>query len=160
MQVKHNSWIITLTLVLGIMLTIMPMPLALEAFRPDWALIILIYWSLALPLRVNVGKAWLVGFILDVLLGTIVGVNAGIYALTIYISAVNYQKIRNFSVWQQALVVGILVALNHLLLFWLQHFLKAATFNSSYLYPALTATFIWPWAFMLLRRVRRHFQVK
>jgi rod shape-determining protein MreD len=160
MQVKNNGWIIIATILLGVMLTIMPMPLVFEGFRPDWALLIIIYWSLALPHRANIGIAWVTGFLLDVLLGSVLGINAAVFAVIVYISAVNYQKIRNFSLWQQALITGVLVALYHLLWFWLQHFLTDITFNISYLYPAFTAILVWPWAFLLLRKVRRQFQVK
>ena len=38
-------------------------------------------------------------------------------AISVYIVAGNFQKIRNFSVWQQALIVGVLSALYHLLFF-------------------------------------------
>jgi rod shape-determining protein MreD len=118
------------------------------------------YWSIALPNKVNVFTAWILGFIIDVLLGSVLGVHAGAMALCIYIAAVNYQKIRNFSLWQQALIVSVLSALYHLLTFWLEHFLTNVPFLISYLYPVITSLIIWPWAFLLLRKVRRHFLIK
>ncbi len=135
------------------------MPLDVDAFRPDWVLIVLIYWSLALPSRVNVVTAWVTGFILDVLLGSTLGVHAAAMALSVYIAAVNFQKIRNFSLWQQALIVGVLAALYHLLVFWMQRLLTDVVFLPSYLYPVLTSIVLWPWVFLLLRKVRRHFKI-
>lgn len=138
----------------------MPMPLSVDAFRPDWVLIVLVYWCLALPNKINIITAWLMGFILDVLLGSVLGVHAAAMALSVYIVVVNFQKIRNFSVWQQALIIGVLAALYHLLVFWLQRFLTDAVFLTSYLYPVITSVILWPWVFLLLRRVRRHFKIK
>lgn len=156
----NNGWIIIVTILLAVMLSIMPMPFKVSIFRPDWALLVLIYWSIALPNRVNVGVAWLVGIFMDVLLGAVLGLHGFVFAVVVYLATVNFQKIRNFSVLQQALVVAILVALYHLLLFWLQHFLTDITFHVSYLYPIFSTLLVWPWLFMLLRKTRRQFKVR
>ncbi len=152
--------IILLTFLVALMASIMPLPLSVDAFRPDWVLVVLLYWCLALPTRVNVITAWVMGFILDVLLGSTLGVHAGAMAISVYIVAGNFQKIRNFSVWQQAMIVGVLSALYHLIVFWLQRFLTDAIFLPSYLYPVLTTIVLWPWAFLLLRKIRRNFRIK
>ncbi|PCH97793.1 MAG: rod shape-determining protein MreD [Gammaproteobacteria bacterium] len=156
----HNGVIILLTLLIALMASIMPLPLSADAFRPDWVLIVLIYWCMALPGRVNIITAWVMGFLLDVLLGSVLGVHAAAMAIAVYIVAENFQKIRNFSIWQQALITGVLAALYHLVVFWLQRFLIDITFLTSYLYPVITTIVLWPWVFYLLRKVRRHFSIK
>ncbi|MDP7593557.1 MAG: rod shape-determining protein MreD [Litorilituus sp.] len=155
----HNGIIVILTLVIALMATIMPLPLSVDAFRPDWVLIILIYWTMALPSRVNIITAWMMGLLLDVLLGSVLGLHAAAMAIAIYIVAENFQKIRNFSLWQQAFITGVLSALYHLVVFWSQRFLIDVTFLSSYLYPVITSVILWPWMFLLLRKVRRHFSI-
>ena len=156
----HNGVIILLTLLIALMASIMPLPLSVDAFRPDWVLIVLIYWCMALPDRVNIISAWTLGFLLDVILGSVLGVHAAAMAIAVYIVADNFQKIRNFSVWQQALITGVLSALYHLVVFWLQHFLMDVAFLSSYLYPVITSIILWPWVFYLLRKIRRNFIIK
>jgi len=151
-MLAHNGIIILLTLLLALIATIIPMPLSVDAFRPDWVLVVLMYWCLALPSRVNVITAWVIGFMVDVLLGSILGIHAAASAITIFIIAENFQKIRNFSIWQQSIIVGILAGM--------QHFLTDAVFLSSYLYPVITTVIVWPWALFLLRKIRRHFQIK
>lgn len=152
--------IILLTFLVALMASIMPLPLSVDAFRPDWVLVVLLYWCLALPARVNVISAGVMGFILDVLLGSTLGVHAGAMAIAIYIVAGNFQKIRNFSLWQQSMIVGVLSALYHLIVFWLQRFLTDAVFLPNYLYPVITTIILWPWAFLLLRKIRRNFRIK
>lgn len=156
----HNGVIIFFTLLIALMASIMPMPLSADAFRPDWVLIVLMYWCMALPGRVNIITAWVMGFLLDVLLGSVLGVHAAAMAISIYIIVVNHQKIRNFSILQQALITGVLVALYHLVVFWLQRFLIDIIFLTSYLYPVVTTIILWPWVFYLLRKVRRNFSIK
>lgn len=156
----NNGIIILFSMLLALIASIIPMPLQVDAYRPDWVLVVLVYWGIALPSRVNVVSAWMMGFLLDVLLGSTLGVHAAAMALSVYIATVNYQKIRNFSVWQQALIVGVIAALYHLLVFWMQRFLTDAVFLPSYLYPVATTILLWPWAFLLLRKIRRHFKIK
>lgn len=156
----HNGVIILFTLLIALMASIMPMPLSVDAFRPDWVLIVLMYWCMALPGRVNIVTAWIMGFILDVLLGSVLGVHAAAMAISIYIVVGNHQKIRNFSIWQQALIIGVLAALYHLVVFWLQRFLIDVVFLPNYLYPVITTIVLWPWLFYLLRKVRRSFSIK
>lgn len=155
----HNGVMILLTLLIAVLASIMPLPLSVDAFRPDWVLIVLIYWCMALPGRVNIITAWVMGFLMDVLLGSVLGVHAAAMAISVFIVVGNYQKIRNFSIWQQALITGVLSALYHLIVFWLQRFLIDATFISSYLYPVVTTVVLWPWVFYLLRKIRRHFSI-
>jgi len=156
----HNGIIVIFTLLIALMASIMPLPLSVDAFRPDWVLIVLLYWTMALPGRVNIITAWIMGFLLDVLLGSVLGVHAAAMAIAIYIVAESFQKIRNFSVWQQALITGVLAALYHLVVFWLQRFLIDVVFLTSYLYPVITTIILWPWMFLLLRKVRRNFSIK
>ncbi len=159
-MLANSGIIIILTLLLALIANIMPMPLNIDAFRPDWVLAVLIYWCIALPSRVNIITAWIMGLLIDILLGSILGIHAAAMALSVYIAAVNYQKIRNFSLWQQALIVGVLSALYHLVVFWLQRILLDVIFLPSYLYPVLTTIILWPWAFLLLRKIRRQFKIQ
>lgn len=158
-MLSNNGIMIVFTLLLGLMLTIMPMPLTINAFRPNWILLVMVYWSMALPSKVNIYTAWFLGVIIDILLGSVLGVHAAAMAIIIYISAENYQKIRNFSLWQQSLIVGILAALYNLLTFWMEHFLTQVPFLISYLYPVITTIIAWPWVFLILRKIRRHFLI-
>lgn len=156
---SQGGYLIMLTLLITLIMSIIPLPLMVVAYRPDWTLLVLIYWALALPHRVNVGVAWLNGFLLDVLLGTILGTHALSFAIVIYVAGANYQKIRNFSVWQQALIIGLFLALHHLLVYWFSHFLSDTYFLPQYLYPVLPGMIVWPWVFWMLRKFRRQFSI-
>ena len=155
MKARSNNFVIWITIIVSLMLTIMPLPIGFDEFRPNWTLLVLIYWVLALPNRVNVLFAWLIGFIIDVLLGSVLGVNAFATALVVYVTANNFQKIRNFSLLQQSLIVGVFITLYHLSVFWIQRFVIDVDFSISYLKPVLTSIPMWPVVFLLLRKIRR-----
>lgn len=155
----QGGYLIAFTLLITLILSIVPMPILIKAYRPDWTLLVLLYWTIALPHRVNVGVAWFCGFLLDILLGTVLGVHALSCAAVIYIAGLNYQSIRNFSMVQQSLSVGLLLALHHLLVYWLSYFLSSTYFLPEYIYPVAPGILLWPWIFYILRRFRRQFHI-
>ena len=61
-MLAHNGVIILLTLLLALVLSIIPMPLSIDAFRPDWVLVVVLYWVIALPNRLNIITAAVMGF--------------------------------------------------------------------------------------------------
>lgn len=103
----HGKGSIYLTILLALLLTILPLPAIIDPYRPDWLTLVIVYWVIALPHRVNVGTAWIAGLLLDILMGSTLGVRALALAIMAYVAAMQFQKVRNFSVWQQAVVVGI-----------------------------------------------------
>ena len=156
---QFRNYAIALSIIAALVLQIMPMPVLADQLRPDWVLLVLSYWALALPNRVNVGVAFINGLVLDILLGTSLGIHSFAMCISIFVLAANYQRLRNYSVWQQAVVIGILAALYHLIVFWLQHLLTDIYFLFTYLWPVLTSMLIWPWLFLLLRKVRRQLRI-
>lgn len=156
---KLRRFVIALSIIIALVLQIVPMPLTVDQYRPDWVLLVLSYWTLALPNRVNVGMAFFVGLILDVLLGTSLGVHSFALCISIFVLAANYQRLRNYSIWQQAVIIGTLSSLYHLIIFWLQHLQTDVNFLFDYLWPVITTMMVWPWIFALLRKVRRQFRI-
>ncbi|EWH11605.1 rod shape-determining protein MreD [Catenovulum agarivorans DS-2] len=152
--------LIALSLLLTLILAMAPLPSYVEAFRPDWVLLVLFYWAIALPHRINVGSAFVVGVLYDILLGNVLGLHALLLSLVVYIAAVNHLTIRNLSIWQQALIVAMVSAFYHLVDYWIQHFLTTVYFLPELLWPAVTNAFIWPWAFLLLRKYRRKLRIR
>ncbi|WP_395339884.1 rod shape-determining protein MreD [Ningiella sp. W23] len=156
---KGNSTFIFTSIMIGLVLQIIPMPAQADVYRPDWLLLILCYWAMALPNRVSVGIAGLTGVILDLLYGTALGVHSFALAIPIFIVATNYQRMRNQSILQLALTVGVLSFVYHLLIYWLQFWLTSIEFRIEFLWPSISSVLIWPWMFWLLRKFRRKFGV-
>lgn len=156
---RKRNLVIWLSILIALVLQIVPLPSQVDVYRPDWVLVVLAYWSMALPHRVNVGVAFLTGVAMDVLVGTTLGIHSLGLSLSVYILAANYQRLRNYSVWQQAIIIGLMSSLYHLMTFWVQHLLTDIYFQVDYLWPVLTSMVLWPWVFWLLRRTRRQFSI-
>ncbi len=146
---------IVLTILFAMVLQLLPLPTALELARPEFVLLVLIYWSMALPNRVGVAVAWVVGLFVDVLLGTTLGINALSYALVIYVIARFYLQLRQYPHWQQALLIFTLALLAQLITV----LMTANSQGVYFLLPAVISALVWPLNYLALRLVRRTFNV-
>ncbi|MBI3571209.1 MAG: rod shape-determining protein MreD [Gammaproteobacteria bacterium] len=143
------------TFAAAVILAIMPFPVWAEPFRPDWVGLVLIYWCLAIPERVSVGTGWLLGFIQDILYGSLLGSNALAKTLVAFLAVRLHLQLRMFPRWQQAVsVLGLLVA-NQLLVLWIRGAIGQAPETISYWTPSVVGALLWPWLFVILRDLRR-----
>lgn len=156
----HGGWAIALSFVAALMLTMLPLPDWAALFRPEWVAMVLIYWCLALPDRVGVGVGWSVGLLLDVVRGALLGQNALALALVAYLTLHLHRRIRIYPLWQQSLFVLLMVALNQMLVLWVKGVSGQPPDDWLYWLPSLTSMLFWPWAFLILRDLRRQYQVR
>jgi rod shape-determining protein MreD len=158
--VEHrNGVIIALAFVLALGLTVMPLPVWAQDFRPQWVTLVLIYWCLALPQRVGIGTAWSVGLLQDVLTGTLLGQHALSLTITAFLTMHLHQRIRIFPLLQQSLSVLVLLLVERLLSLWVIGATGQPTPTLWYWMPVFIGTLLWPWVFIILRNLRRRFDV-
>ena len=116
-NMQSNWFVIPVSFVLAFMLTLLPMPGWAVWLRPAWVLMVLIFWAMSAPERVNVGTAWIIGIILDVLLGSLLGEHAFALTIVTYIVVRMYSRLRMFPLIQQGLSIFLLVFLYQFILF-------------------------------------------
>ncbi len=141
------------------MLDVMPLPEWAVDARPAWIALVLIYWCMALPERVGIGIAWVLGLLLDVLEGTLLGQHALGLVVIAYITLQTHRRVRVFPLLQQAVLVGLLLLLYLLLALWVMGIVGRPIGQWSYWLPALTSMVLWPWIFIVLRDLRRKYNV-
>lgn len=154
-----GGWVIVLSFVLAFMLTLLPLPDYVRPFRPEWSALVLIYWCLALPERVGVGTAFGVGVLLDVMTGTLLGQHALGFSIIAYLTLALHRRIRVFPVRQQAFTVLVVLLLYQLLRLWVMGVTGHPPHSWTYWTAALTGTLLWPWIYIIMRTVRRHYKV-
>jgi len=161
MQKKpHAIWVIFLTFSIAYLLAIVPFPDWAMNYRPEWVPMVLIYWVMALPYRVGIGWAWVVGLLLDILEGSILGVNALSLVILAYVTLSLHQRMRMFTTFQQSGLMLALIGLNVMICNWLQIITdQTVSANLMFLMASVTSAIIWPSLFQLLRQIRRSFDV-
>jgi rod shape-determining protein MreD len=158
-QQAHGYWLILATLVAAYVLAVVPMPLWLMWARPEWVALVLIYWTIALPHRVGILTALVAGVLLDTLEGAVLGQNAFSLVVVALLCLTLYQRLRVFSVLQQAGMVFVLVGINQLVCQWVQNLEGVGGPTLLFLLPAVSSAMVWPVVLYTLRRLRRHYMV-
>jgi rod shape-determining protein MreD len=158
-QSAQGWWVVVLSFFCAMLLNIVPMPEWMQWARPEWVALVLIYWVIAIPQRIGVVTAWLLGMLLDSIEGAVLGQNALSLSVVAYFSAILYQRLRMYAIWQQAMVVCILIAINQFIGQWVQNLGGSGAASLLFLLPALVSALLWPWVMLLLRHVRRHYRV-
>ena len=155
----QSLWVIFGTLVTAFVLTLLPLPTWAAPYHPQWVLLVLLYWAMALPHRVSIGIAWLAGLFLDVIEETLLGQNALSMSLAVYIVTKLHQRLRLFPRWQQAMLVLGLTFLHQTIGLCVRITIDQPPVEGGYWLPVLTTAAFWPWVFVVLRDVRRRFLV-
>ena len=132
------------TFIVALMLTVAPLSDSLEAFRPDWIVLVVIYWAMMLPRNYSVGVAWLLGIVLDVAQGTLLGQHALALCVIAYITVKFHLLLRVFPISQLTATVFVLLAVYQFLLFWINGVVGVSASAAYYWGPVLTGTIVWP----------------
>ncbi len=151
---------IIISLIIGLALTMLPLPRALDIIRPDWLALIIIFWALSAPRSYGVGIAFLVGIVLDVSQGTLLGQHALGLTVIAYITARFHLQMRVFPLLQLTAFVFALNALYRFLLFWVNGVAGISAPAVSYWGPVLSCLVIWPLLFTFMSGIRYRAQTR
>ena len=155
----YAYWVILASFFVALVLAVLPMPEWLAWGQPEWVALVLIYWVIALPQRVGMFTALLLGVTLDVAEGAVMGQNAFALVAVALLALLLYQRLRVFSMWQQSAVVFVLTGINQMICQWVQNLEGAGAQTLFFLLPAVTSALLWPVVLHSLRGIRRHYQV-
>jgi rod shape-determining protein MreD len=145
---------IILTFLIGLILTVMPLPDSIAAFRPDWIAMLVIFWAMQLPRTWSVGTAWIIGIILDVSQGTLLGQHALALSLVAFITVRSHLLMRVFPMPQLTATVFPILATYQFLLFWINGVSGVDAPMIAYWGPVISGTLLWPVVMTLLSGMR------
>lgn len=147
--------VIFLSLLVGLILMIMPLPESVQTYRPHWVALMLIYWSMALPGRVGLWIAFISGIVVDTSQGTLLGQHTLSLIIIISINLNFYQRIRVMSLVQQALYVFGLLIIGQAIIVWVEGIMGRPTPIITFFGGPFIGMLIWPWIYITLRDIRR-----
>ncbi|MDZ7889794.1 MAG: rod shape-determining protein MreD [Pseudomonas sp.] len=156
---SRNLWVIWVSFALALLLSVAPMPAFMETGRPLWLALFMTAWTLALPHRVGMTTAWVLGLAADVLYGTLLGQNALILTFITFLVLSLHQRLRMFPMWQQSLVLLVVFGLAQLVQLWLNALTGNRPPTLLFILPALVSALLWPWVYGALRLIRQRLSV-
>ena len=149
--------IILLTLFLGLMLTLMMLPLGYIA--PEWILLINIYWAIALPSNTKMLLAFVSGFFVDIVLGQPLGISSLSFVIFVYIILSLYNSLRYMTVPQQMIVLFILLIVKQHFFIWTFYMFGLDMDYQALIISSFITAALWPLIYFSLRYVRRKWVV-
>jgi len=144
-----------MTFVVGFVLSALPLPETIVDWRPCWLAMLLIYWCMALPERVGILSAWLLGLLFDVQQSFILGQHALGFIFLAYVIIKNHKRMRVYPLLQQSLVVCLYLLIYQTIMLLVMLLSGTITYTWFYWVPAFTSMLIWPWLFIFMRDFRR-----
>ena len=149
--------LILLTILLSLFVSLITLPLGY--YSPEWILLVLIYWAIAIPSINKLFLAFLLGFLVDIVLGQVLGISSFFYVILIYIVLRLYNSLRYMTIAQQSFVIFFLIIIKQHLLIWAYIIIDKTIEYQAILIGSFMNALLWPLIFFALRYVRRKFNI-
>jgi rod shape-determining protein MreD len=150
----RSPWIMPLSLLAALLLTLLPMPPALQPLRPYWLALVLAYWVMEDPDRIGLGWAFMIGVIADLVVGTLLGEQALRLVVITFILQRFRARLRFFPMSQQALAIGALLLNDRIVALAIRMTLGEPALASLAWFSPLIGMLLWVPVFMLLDGLR------
>ena len=144
--------VVAISFLVALVLSVYPLPMNLRWLRPEFVLLVAIYWIFFMPLTVSFTLLCLLGLFQDLLEGVPFGQHSLGLVIVAYICILSYQRVSNFSIWRQSAWVFVLVGIAQLTDNWVQGMAGRSLSGIQFLYSAITSALIWPLCCALLNR--------
>ena len=147
-------WVIPGTLAVAFCFWALPAGPGWQNYAPDWVSLVLIYWCFAIPGKVGLGSAWLTGLLLDVVSFGILGRYALSKTIIVFLAERLAFRVRVFPVWQQAILILGLLAVETALVTLLGIVLGGPDISSGRWVAIAVGALLWFPVYFSLRRLR------
>jgi rod shape-determining protein MreD len=101
--VKFSTFLFTM--LVGLIFQLYPWSNTGVIIRPDFLLVIMIYWVLQAPYHCNIGWVWFAGLLVDLSTGSLLGQHALTFAITAFLGLIYQRRLVLFNRWQLYLYV-------------------------------------------------------
>lgn len=135
--------VILIALMLAVILEIVSLSDFLDQQKPEFAAVVLIYYSAITRFRFGIELALLTGFTIDLLQGAPLGINALTLCAQVYLICSQFQNFRVYLLWQQAVIVGMVNIVVGVTCYWLAHMLGQTAYEANFLIPAGLLVLLW-----------------
>lgn len=150
-----NLVVVYLTLLIALVCQLFPWVGQGIIFRPDFMLIVTLYWLLRAPHLCNIGTAWLVGILVDLATGSLLGQHALSFTLVAYIGLSYQRRLVLFSPLHLAGYVFALLVIERLVMLMLKLFEGNDNPGLNYFWPVISGLLLWQLMILLFGALTR-----
>ena len=124
-------------------------------FRPDFMLIVILYWLLRAPHLCNIGTAWMAGLLVDLATGSLLGQHALSFTLVAYIGLSYQRRLVLFNPLQLVGYVFGLLLVERVFMLLLKLFEGNDNPGWHYFWPVLSGLLLWQLMIVLFGALTR-----
>ena len=132
-----------ISLILAFICLLLPWSGILLQARPDFLLLVIIFWLIRAPNLCNIGTAWFVGLFVDLATGGTFGQYALAYTVTAFFAVIYQRRLVLFNGTQQLFYVFLLLIIAQIILLILKIFAGALSLGWAYFIPSITGVLLW-----------------
>lgn len=141
-----------LSALVALAMAVIPLPTAIDAFRPDFLVLVVFYWSIESPRTGGLALAFIAGLSLDVVRGVVLGQHALALTLTAAWATHLRLRLRVFSLLSQSLTIFALLTGYQFVLFWIDGATGNPVTTFSRWFAPFVGALLWPLLAGLLSR--------
>jgi len=149
---REPRWAVTLTLLIGLILQVLPLPDFLVAVRPSFIALVIVYWGIYSPHAGGIFAPFVAGLALDVFKGEVLAQNALAISLIAYITMSLHQRLRNQTLVQQSLFVFLMLAVNEVVVWGIEGWSGHSVASPWRWIQPMVGAMLWPFIALLVGR--------
>jgi len=138
-----------MVLILGLILTIIPLPHILLSFRPPWILLLALYVQFYFPAYFKLYGLFFFGLLLDSLLSTVMGVHGFALCLVAWLANSKVRRFSLFPMSHQMMFIGLYAMVYQLILVMIDFALGSQGQVWMIFGGCLSSVLLWPWLRLL-----------
>lgn len=154
MSRTRHPWLLPASLAVALLLGLLPLPVWLQPYRPNWLALVLVYWLIESPEHAGLGVAFAIGLAADLVFGSLLGEQALRLTIMAFIVQRFRAQLRFFPISQQALALAGLLLNDRVVGAAVHLALGEPLLPWSFWWAPLIGMVLWPPMFVLLDRMR------
>lgn len=138
-----NITTVLLTLIVALTFQLYPWSGHGVILRPDFLLVVTLYWVIRAPYLINVGLAWFAGLIVDLSTGSLLGQHALAFGFAAFLALLYQRRLVLFNRWQLTVYIFALLITERAIVLMLKLFADYDNPGLSYFWPVVTSLILW-----------------
>jgi len=146
--------LIAVSFCIAFLLMVMPMSFEWRWCRPEYVVLLVIYWAVTMPQYFGLFSAWCVGLFQDLIEFSPLGINAIGMVFVAYLAHMFYVRIQHYVFWHQSLWIFVFIAAFGLYSNWVIGIVSDRDGSFLFILAALSSALIWSLLVVVMKSIQ------